>query len=159
MAEEKDLKQAKVVFDSVCQMLDGEGWKYDRNDAELRIDTGVKSDDLPIKLIIRVDAERQLVTLLSHIPFAVAEDKLVELAIAVSVVNNRLVDGCFDYNILSGDIFFRITNTYRESILGEDMFRYMLYAACNMIDEYNDKFLMIAKGVISLEQFIQEQNA
>lgn len=159
MAEEKDLKQAQAVFDSVCQMLDGQGWKYDRNDEELRIDTGVSGDDLPMKLVILVDAERQLVTLISHIPFAVAEDKRVEMAVAVSVVNNRLVDGCFDYNILGGDIFFRITNTYRESILGEEMFKYMLYAACNMIDEYNDKFLMIAKGIISLEQFIQEQNA
>ena len=103
---------------------------------------------------ITVSAGRQMVLLLSQMPFVIAEDKRLELAIAVSIVNNRLVDGCFDYNVKTGYMVFRMTNSFLESTLGKEVFSYMLFCSCQTIDEYNDKFLMLAKEMLSLEQFI-----
>ena len=80
------------------------------------------------------------------------------MAIAVSAINNVLVNGCFDYIIADGHMFFRMTNSFIESQLGADLFKYLLYCSCQTIDEYNDKLLMVAKGMISIEQFLKSLN-
>ncbi|MBR6742530.1 MAG: hypothetical protein IKM09_03700, partial [Clostridia bacterium] len=92
--------------------------------------------------------------LISHMPFVIHEDKRLDVAIAVTALNNRLVDGCFDYDIKSGHMFFRMTNSFIDSRLDEEVFAYMLFCACKTIDDYNDKFLMLDKGMLSLEQFL-----
>ena len=154
MAEQKNLEQAKNVFETLCQAFDKHGWHYNKDEEELSIECGAQGEDLPMKITIKVDADRMLAMLISHIPFVIQEDKRLDVAIAVSVINNSLVDGCFDYDIASGSIFFRMTNSFLESKIGEEVFAYMLLCSCQTIDEYNDKFLMLAKGMISIEQFL-----
>ena len=53
-------------------------------------------------------------------------------------------------------MFFRMSNSFIESRIGEELFAYLLMAACNVVDEYNDKFLMLGKGNLSLQQFLEE---
>ncbi len=161
MADEKKLAQARTVFDTLCQALDHNDWHYDKDETDankLAIECGAQGDDLPMSIIIKVLAERQLVMLISKIPFTIQEDKRLDLALAVSAINNRLVDGSFDYNVSTGRMFFRMTNSFIESTVSEELFSYMLYCSCKTIDKYNDKFLMIAKGVLPLEQFLASLN-
>ena len=73
----------------------------------------------------------------------------------MSYANNSLVDGSFDYNYLTGHIVFRMTSSYRESLVGKELFEYMLYCSCFTVDEYNDKFLMIAKSDMSNEEIVK----
>ena len=72
-------------------------------------------------------------------------------------MNDRLVDGSFDFDMAEGRISFRLTTSYIESILGKKLFEYMLMVSASTIDEYNDKFLMISKGMISFEQFLDSE--
>ena len=76
-------------------------------------------------------------------------------AIAISAANYAMVDGSFDYNIANGNILFRLTSSIRESLVSKDMFEYMLFVSCSTVDNYNDKFLMLFKHVMSLEDFIK----
>lgn len=154
MAELKNLEQAKTVFATVCQALDKHEWRYKKDEEKLSIECGAQGDDLPMEITIRVDAERRLVMLLSHMPFVIQEDKRLDVAIAVSAINNLLVDGCFDYDVTTGHMFFRMTNSFIESEPSAEVFSYMLFCACHTIDEYNDKFLMLAKDMLSMEQFL-----
>lgn len=154
MAEQKKLEQAKNTFSTLCQALDKHEWYYKKNEEKLSIECGVQGDDLPMEITVKVDVDRMLMILISHMPFVIREDKRLDVAIAVSAINNALVDGCFDYDIASGNMFFRMTNSFLESKIGEDVFTYMLYCSCQTIDEYNDKLLMLAKGMISVEQFL-----
>lgn len=155
MADEKKLAAAKSMFATFCQALDSNDWKYKKNEEKLRIDCGARGDDLPMDLVIDVDDERGFVMVISNLPFRIQEDKRVECAAAVCAVNNVLVHGCFDFNVADGNMFFRMTNSFIDSILSEDLCAYMLYCACQTIDEYNDKFLMLSKGMLSLEKFIE----
>jgi hypothetical protein len=154
MTDENKMMQAKAVFADICESLDARDWHYDKNEEDLAIRCSVTSDDLPIELIIQVDAPRYLLMLLSQIPFATPEDKRLELAIAVSIVNNRLVDGCFDYDVKSGRMFFRMTNSYLDSKIGDEVFSYMIVCSASTIDNYNEKFMLLAKNIISLEKFM-----
>lgn len=154
MSELKNYEQSKAVFDALCQYLDKHELNYKKDEKKLSVECGIQGDDLPIDLTIAVDAERLLVMLISHIPFIIQEDKRLDVAIAVSAINNSLVDGCFDYDVAAGHMFFRMTNSFIESKIGEEVFEYMFICSCQIIDGFNDKFLMLSKGMISLEQFI-----
>lgn len=155
MAEEKDLKQAQAVYKSLCEMLDDREWHYKRDDDGLAIKCSAQGEDLPMEIIIEVDVNRKLITLLSEMPFPIAEKRRTALAVAVSQANNRMVDGSFDYDFLSGRIIFRMTSSYRESLIGKELLNYMLMCACYTIDEYNDKFLMVAKSEMSIEEILE----
>lgn len=156
MAIEK-IANAKNTFATLCSMLDNNKWKYDKDEEKLCIDCGAQGEDLPIPINIRIDAERQLILLLSHIPFSVNEDKRMETAVAVSIVNDRLVDGNFDYDITEGNLYFRMTSSFIDSEISEEAFKYMLYCSCMTIDEYNDKFLMLSKGLLPLDSFLKNE--
>lgn len=154
MAEQNKLEEAKVVYSTLCQALDKHDWYYKKDEEKLSIECGAQGDDLPMEITVKVDADRMLVLLISHMPFVIQEDKRLDVAIAVSAINNVLVDGCFDYDVSSGHMFFRMTNSFIESKISEEVIAYMLFCSCQTIDEYNDKFLILAKGMISIEQFL-----
>ena len=155
MAEEAKVKQARVAYKSLCEMLDENDWHYEKDEAKFRIVCGAQGDDLPMKIRIEVDAERQLVILLSEMPFSVPEDRRTAMAVAVSVANFGLVDGNFDYDFTDGTILFRMTSSFLDSLVGKEMFNYMLMCSCFTIDRYNDKFFMVAKKNMSNEEIME----
>lgn len=55
------------------------------------------------------------------------------------------------------DLLFRLTSSYKESTLGEALFEYMIMVSAATIDNYNDKFFMISKGMMTVQQFIESE--
>lgn len=155
MSEEKELKQAKAVYASLCEMLDDRKWHYEKDEEELSISCSAQGEDLPMEIVIEVDRKRQLVSLMSRMPFVIPENRRSALAVAVSRANNGMVDGSFDYDYIGGRILFRLTSSYRESLIGKDMLAYMLACSCYTIDEYNDKFLFVAKNDMTNEEIVK----
>ncbi len=156
MATEREIQNAENVFKSVCSMLDSINFRYETSmrDEDYVITCTVNGEDIPMKMLIIVRPEREIVTLLSPMPFMTPEDKRVDMALAVAVANYGIIDGSFDYDLNDGEIRFRMTASYVESLLGEELFKYMLFVSANTVDRYNDRFLAIAKGLMTLEQFI-----
>ncbi len=155
--DEKNLERANKTYESLCKALDDDNWKYDKDEENLSISLTAQGDDLPISVRVSIDVKRQLIVLLSEFPFKIAEDKRYDAAVAITVVNNRLINGSFDYDITDGTIFFRMTNCFEDCEVGLPVFTYMLMCACRSVDDYNDKFLMISKGILTLEQFISQE--
>lgn len=153
MADEKQMKQARAVFETLCRTLDEKEWHYEKFEEELKIECTAQGEDLPMELAIHVRPEIMIVTLLSHLPFIIPEDKRIELAVAVSIANYKLVQGCFDYDFTDGHMFFRMSSSFRESLIGSDMLLFMVLCSCKTIDDFNEKFLMLGKGMITLDQY------
>ena len=154
MAEQDNLLQARSVYNSVCKYLDANGWQYDVNEEQLCIECAACGEDLPIPISIRMYPDRQAMVLISNLPFNISEDKRIDTAIALCGINTKIYCGSFDYDIVTGEIYFRMTNSYAQSKLSQELFDYMVLYSCSRVDEYNDKLLMLAKGVISLEQLL-----
>lgn len=154
MADNNKREQALAVFGLICETLEDREWKYQKNEEKLSVSCVGAGDDLPIELLIKVLEDRSLVMLLSQLPLTVPEDKSMDFVIALSTINNRLVDGSFDMDLENGRILFRMTNSFLDSCMGKDVFAYMLLCSFLTIDEYNDKLLMLAKGMIDLERFL-----
>lgn len=158
MAEEMNMQKAREVYATLVRMLDTRDWKYEKHEDDLLIKSGIRGDDLPVEFIVYVKPRNEVVQFISSLPFNMPEDKRVDGAIAVAVANYGLVDGSFDYDLRDGEIRYRLTSSYRESTLGEDLFEYMIMVAASTVDRYNDKFFMLAKGMMSIQQFMEQEN-
>ena len=150
-------QQALKTFETICAMLDAREWKYDRDDENMRIVCRVSGEDLPVDVLFLVREKHQVVTLLSPLPFKMAEDKRVDGALAVAVANYGLINGTFDYDLRDGEIRFRMVSSFLESELNAELFAYMLICSVSTVDDYNDKFMMLNKGLVTLEQFIESE--
>lgn len=155
---EVDMVKAREVYHTLLKMLDARDWKYDRNDEKLLIKSGVSGEDLPVEFVMFVRPKNQVVQFISSLPFKIPEDKRVDAALAVCVANYNLIHGSFDYDIRDGEISFRLTSSYRDSKIGEEMLEYMMMVAASTTDNYNDKFFMISKGVLTIQEFMEQEN-
>lgn len=152
------MKKAKEVYGILCAMMDSNEWRYEKDEENLAIYTSFSGDDLSMQFKVSIDAKRQLVYLISALPFKMCEDKRVEGAIATCEINYELADGSFDYSIQDGTIGFRMTSSYRESLVGVDLMKYMIDCACFTVDKYNDKLEAINNGQLSLKAFFEWMN-
>ena len=156
MADEKTMNLAKQIYATLCETLEDRNWKFGKSEEELIVHFGVSGEDIIMPFVFLVDADRQLVRLVSMLPFNMSESKRLEGAIATCAASYELAHGNFDYDISSGQIVFRIINSFRDSVLGKECFDYMITAACAIIDRFNDQFLALDKGEISIAEFISK---
>ena len=156
---EINMTKAKAVYRTLLKMLDAKKFKYERHDEDLLIKSGIRGEDLPVEFVMVVLPKNEVVQFISPMPFKIAEDKRVEAAVAVAIANYGLINGSFDFDLSDGEIRFRLTTSYRDSTLGKDLFEYMMMVGASTVDNYNDKFLMLSKGIITVEQFMEQEKA
>lgn len=154
MADEKKMELAQQVYQTLCEAIETRQWRYQKDEEKLLVHFGVSGDDIPMRFVIVVDADRQLIRSMSPLPFKMSESKRMEGAIATCVASYGMADGSFDYDLSDGTIVFRMTASFRESLIGEGLFQYMISCSCAMVDKYNEQFLAIDKGLMSIGDFI-----
>ena len=156
---EGNITRAREVYMTLVRMLDDRDWKYERHDKDLLIKSGIRGDDLPVEYLMIVNSRTEVVQFISSMPFKMPEDKRVDGALAVCVANFGLVNGSFDYDLSDGEIRFRLTTSYYGNDVSADVLEHMMIVAASTVDNYNDKFFMLSKGVITLQQFIEQENS
>ena len=157
MADSKKLKNAQSVFNTLCAMLDGKKMRYEIHQDDLVVTFTVRGDDIPMPFVVKIDADRELVRVVSPVPVVFDENKRIDGAIATCQVNYCLADGSFDYDFKTGKVLFRMTSSFADSLLSQELFEYMIAVACYTVDEYNDKFLMLSKGQLSVQDFFKKK--
>lgn len=157
MATDKQAK-AQKVYKTMVKALKSKDWHFEEREQDLTIVSNYTGEDLPVRFIIRIDAEREVIQYLSPLPFKMEESKRVDAAVAVCVANYGIVNGCFDLDINDGEIRYRLTTSYCDSEMGEDFFYDMMAVAVLTTDKYNDRFMMLNKGLMTLQQFIDLRN-
>lgn len=155
MATVQELKLARATMKTLCEALDDKGWRYEKDEEEMTVSCKVKGDDFPMHLQIRILAEKQLVVLHSFMSFSVPENRRKAIAVAISVANDGLHLGGFDYKYSDGTILYRITASFMESLLGKGLFTEMIDRACYTIDEYNDKFFIVTKTDMDYDKIVE----
>lgn len=158
MANDNAMQIAKANYAALCKMMDNRGWHYTPDDEKLIITCSFSGEDIPMKFLLHVRADREVVSLVSFLPFKMPEDKRIDGALAVTVANHGMVNGCFDYDLSDGEVMFRLATAFHDTVLSEEVYRYMILVAASTVDRYNDRFLMLAKGKSDIKQFIEEEN-
>ncbi len=151
-------QQAQEIFNKFCSYLKKAEWHFDSlsNEEGHIINLSIQGDDFPVNHIIRVYEDIGILYLLSPLPFKMEKEKLLDGAVAINIINNKLVSGNFDYNVEDGAIVFRLTTCWRDSDIGDAVFEYMLISTQLIVDKYNDKLFMLSKGKLSLKEFVKE---
>ena len=90
--------------------------------------------------------------------FKMPEDKRLDGAIAVCVVNYGLICGGFDYDINDGEISYRLSLLYTDTDVSCEAITDMIGLTVSTSDNYNDKFFMLAKGMMTIEDFVAKEN-
>ncbi len=151
------MANGKKVYGEIRKILDKMDWKYTPHDDDLIISSGIKGEDLPIEFLIVVNDERNVVQYISKLPFNMPEDKRVDGAVIVAVANYGLVNGSFDYDINDGEIRYRLTQSYLDGMPTQELIEYMIGASSSTVDNYNDRFFMIAKNMMTVSDFIKKE--
>ena len=158
MADQAKMEAGRATYALLCSTLERAKVKITRNDETLRVDYTYKGDDLLMPFMFVVDADRTLVRLISPMSPRVKEEKRLEVAVALSLLNYRLAFGCFDLDMNDGELRFRMVNSYRDTPLSEEVFAMMLQTGYAIVEKYNDTLFSLAAGILSLEQFVTAIN-
>ena len=150
---DNDMKKAISVFNALCSYLKKNDLSFDADEETLSVSLGFYTNDISVDFIINVDAQRQIFYVNSTLPFKMSKGNIKDGAVATSCVNESLLAGSFDFDVDTGSIRFRMVNCFKESLISEDVFDYALHVSLNTIDEFNDKFLLLEEGKLSVNDF------
>ena len=154
---EVNFAAAAKVFNKIDAHLRAKDWKYEKDAEKFEFTYQVSGDDLPMKFVMKVDPERELIRIFSFLSFDFAEDKRIEGAVAVSVANYGMVNGSFGYDITDGTVFHKISVAYTDIEINADMINYIMGVGMATVDKYNDRFLALNKGYITISDFINKE--
>ena len=156
MVTESQLKNAKNTFETLRSIFDEKQWHYNADEEDFSMHFGVIGEDIPMDFHIVLDVERELILLFSPLPFNFKEDKRVEGAIATCQINYVLAEGSFDYDIEDGTVLFKMTSSFKSSLISKELLDYMIACATYTVDKYNDMLMMLSTGLITLEDAIKK---
>ena len=151
-----DIKQkiATSVYNTIISVLDGKGYETKRDDDNLTAYCHVQSDVLPISFAVIVDAEKQLLTIVESSSITFPKDSLTDGAIAACVTNCLLVDGSFHFEYATGNMLFRISSSFKDSVISADVFEYLLRRTYNTILTYGPELTKLANGGIMIGAYV-----
>jgi hypothetical protein len=150
-------QKAVQTYNKLCAILDSFNWKYRRFDDELYVRYSMQSEDLPVEIVFAVSEKYNTLRVLSFMPFKVPEEKRVEMALAICHLNDRYINGFFDFNVKTGEITFRMTNFIGDGELGKGTVDYLLSLANHSVDKWNDRLFALVQGYLTLEQFMAQE--
>jgi len=150
----ESIKKAQKIFTMLKETMDRDDWKYKASDDEFILVSGCTGEDFPITFIFKVDTNRECLTFRTTAITTFDDDNFLNGALAVCVANHGMVFGHFDYDVSDNSVYYTMANSIVGTDFNEEFFLRMLHTAVSTVDTYNDRFIMLAKGLIDIHKFI-----
>lgn len=144
---------AAAIYTTLCDSLNDDGVPFIKDPGDYSVRIKMQGECLPVGLTITVEPGRYIVSFISGLPFRVAMERRREAAVAISIVNNLLTLGSFDYDFRDGSIIFRMTLNYSDSLINRDALSYTTFLTCKTVDIFNGNLMMYTGGAMSLDDF------
>lgn len=157
MITEKQKKTAQTTFETLTRYLDKEELRYDvvcQDGEDYIVSLTIRGDDLPMEFLIVVNVERGIIMVKSREFTKFSEEKLNDAAKAVCALNYQLADGSYALDLETGAVWWTITSCFKGSLIGEEVIEHLIGMSVAVVDEYNEKFMMLNMGVLDLEGFL-----
>lgn len=153
------LSDTALAFDTLCAALDERRWFYEKDKEHYTLTVKAGGQDLFMSLDITCDPDKRIVSVISHLPFTVAEERRVAMAEALCYVNASLSEGSFDYHYRNGALCFRLSSSYRGSRLSVAAFDRMITVSFATVDRFNDMLLLFSLGTLTLGDVVKKIGA
>lgn len=146
---------ASAIFAKIEEFLPDSGIKnFSKDEEKLNFRFTVNGDDFPMDFVLRVLPESRLISVLSFLPFDFNQDKIVDAALAVTAINDSILNGCFCLDMSDGTTYFNVYNSFIGTEITAELLRYLIGISVNTVDEYNDRLLALHKSIISIDDFL-----
>ncbi len=152
MMNDLPISTKESVLADLTAALNTLGYRY-HVEKDGMIEFSLQGSDIPMSFEMLINDEKKIVLLYSVLPLTVTKEREKFASVAVSAVNYRLADGAFDYNEKTGMIAFRMTTSYLDSKIGVELLEYMIRSSAMTVDRYNDKLLMLSRGLLTEDEF------
>lgn len=149
---------AKEVFRGICKSIDEMGFRYSVDEDKNQIMFEYKGEDFDTRFLIQVNGKAELINVFSRLPFVVPQSKMYEMAVAVCVASNTLIDGYFDLDMDTGELFFKMTISFKSSKVGESVGHQLAFVAPLIVEANDDTLYDLATGKIDLPQFLAKHD-
>ena len=151
-----NMRKAREVYGVLLGALEDRGWKYSADENDFSVNYALENDDFSIGYSIALHLSNELIELYAVLPFEFSEDLITEGAVAVTAINYKLRDGSFDLDLNSGKLLFRLTSSYRDTLIGHGLFRYMMDVSANTVFDYVNLLYLLAEGEIDIDDFLDD---
>lgn len=155
--EQDRIQSTEQNADVLISMLEHKKLKYqiaEQSPQRTYIKISFTGNDLPMTLHIILRSDKQIISVISPMPFRMKKEMIPDAALAVAAANHGLIDGSFDLNLYTGEIRFRLTSCYRGSLLSEELFSYLMFISAETVDQYNDRFQGLNDGTLDIQEFL-----
>lgn len=154
MADNKLIARADEVYDILVSELDSREWHYDEDREKRTIRFSVSGKQMAVAYDFKIDADRQLILLNSLLPFDIKEGKSGDFMLAVCRTNYSLPDGRFRLYLENDAVSFDMTCSYIESLIGEELFEYLINYTLFIVDRYGPRLKDLNDDVIDVQKYI-----
>lgn len=139
-------------YETLCNVLERNDIDYERNDENLCVKCSVSGKDIQLNFLFVIHPSKMLVSLYSPVPVKIKRENFSNMALAVCIINNGLTDGNFCFEPSDGTVFFKMTSSFCDTNVSEELFEYMLSVAADTMDDYFLKISQIAKSEKPFEE-------
>ncbi len=157
--DENDLKlAANNAYDVVVKALSLTPYHVllkQRN--KLLFNCRLKEDIMPCSLYVAIEETRQRVRAVCYVPFRFSEDMYIDGCKATSFINLNLPNGAFCLDVTNGYLSFVISESYNNSPLTVQNVVEMINLLAAIVQRNKNKFELLARGSITIEEFFKLQ--
>lgn len=147
-------KTANSVYKTIIATLERGQYKFQKEEDNRKVFFQIETNTLPVTFAVSVDAERQLIRIISGSSVVFPQDKRLDGAVAVCMINCGFVDGGFDYDYSTGMTVFRISTSFSGSVISSDVFNYVFRRAYSACVRYSNQLNKLAQGEMCLDYFL-----
>lgn len=126
-----------MTLDQLCKVLEDDGFGYNVREDGPAIETGFRARTGAFRLVIFLREDPPLLGAIVRIPEVVPEAKRPAVAEALARANFGLSLGCFELDMSSGEMDFRVSMPTACGDVSREQFRSLLGAAMWTTDRYH----------------------
>lgn len=151
------MQNAADMYSRLRKMLDDMNWQYSRLKRELGVRYFVSGEDIPMEFLVKIKPDVRMLCFISILPAKFNDSNRADAVLAACAANHGMVMGSFAYNMELDRVVFMASSLYDECETGTDWLKHQMYLSQTIVEQYNDRFLMLSKGVLSVEDFIADE--
>lgn len=145
--------KAQKTYQMIVQSLKNLDLTFNEHFDDLVVTSGARGNEMPVPLIIKVDADNEVLSIYSELPFRIDEKVRNRIAVAINMINYSIVNGNFDYDYNSGRVIFRMAHYLPENDFTVDDVRRMIVVTYGTVNQFNRRIEKIAQAAeINLDQ-------
>ncbi|MGI6357702.1 MAG: YbjN domain-containing protein [Bacillota bacterium] len=148
-----------LILETVCEYLDNERWSYHADRERSLVFFDVAGEKGTMSCAIVVDEGLRCLTFLIQLGVTVPGIKRLRMSDFITRVNYALLLGCFELNVDSGDMRFRVSLPLADAELSRQQLRDIIATGIYTVDRYYPGVMMlIYKNATAAEAYNDGQN-